>query len=109
MYRAISHPTENPAAGATSSNKTEKIVKYVNPGSTITLAPGFSAGPELERANPSASFFLTNHKCGIFSHRTPEFNSTPAFKDPSRCQPVIGQIELRNFEPCETRQNVPEL
>ena len=57
--------------------------------------------PEYERANQRGSriapspFFLANHKLGIFSHRTLAFNHTQAFNIQSRCQPVIGQIELR--------------
>ena len=60
----------------------------------------YYGGPEFERGESegpriAASLFLNNHKRGIFSYRTPAFNHTPAFKDPSRCQPVIGQIESR--------------
>ena len=78
--------------------------------------PGSSGARDLSGVNQrdpriAASPFLTNHKLWIFPYRTPAFNRAPAFNDPSRCQPVIRQIELlilvlvklhrtrRNFDP----------
>ena len=57
-------------------------------------APGSTGARNLSGANQRGHVLppplkLTYHKRWIFSHRMPAFN------DPSRCQLVIGEIELR--------------
>ena len=76
----------------------------------MTWAPGYIEARNLSWVNQrgpriAASLLPDQLQAWDFPHRTPAFNRTSAFNDPSRCQPVIGQIVLRIVKPHRTHPN----